>query len=229
MNPGLTENTFWARTSSDRQIWQCKDVGRPLDEYKNLQLEPCLIVCSAYFANTRSSTDATSEALELAYKLLQRSSDEEKQCNGWEFIAQGAKFVKVFSTRCPFVNDTVGLMMDKRDLRQTGWALDHLDERTFSRAIRWSKYRSRFWIEDQEHEAKVSWNFFQHRTKLNILAFPHTHTRVLQGHGWVSQGPSTLSNCQRQLHADHATDGGHSCVSTEGEELAQRKKTSQNT
>ena len=80
-----------------------------------------MLVYSAYFANTRSNADATSEALELVYKLLQRSSDEEKQRNGWEFIAKGSKFVNVFSTRCPFVNDTVGLMIDKE-------IFDRLDE-----------------------------------------------------------------------------------------------------
>ena len=82
---------------------------------------PPVVVYSAYFANTRSNTDATSEALELAYKLLQRSSDEEKQCTGWEFIAKGAKFVKVFSIRCPFNDRTMGLMMDKE-------IFDRLDE-----------------------------------------------------------------------------------------------------
>ena len=45
---------------------------------------PPAIVYSAYFANTRSNTDATSEALELAYKLLQRSAEDEKKCTGWE-------------------------------------------------------------------------------------------------------------------------------------------------
>ena len=59
--------------------------------------------------------------MKLAYKLLQRSSDEEKQCTGWEFIAKGAKFVKVFSTRCPFNDRTMGLMMDKE-------IFDRLDE-----------------------------------------------------------------------------------------------------
>ena len=37
-----------------------------------------MIVYSAYFANTRYTNEATSEALELAYKLLQRSQDSEK-------------------------------------------------------------------------------------------------------------------------------------------------------
>ena len=74
---------------------------------------PPVVVYSAYFANTRSNSDATSEALELAYKLLQRSSNEEKGCTGWEFIAKGSKFVKMFSSRCPFGIKTIGLMMDK--------------------------------------------------------------------------------------------------------------------
>ena len=82
---------------------------------------PAIVVYSAYFANTRWNTDATSEALELAYKVLQRSSAEEKQCTGLEFIAKGAKFVKVFASKCPFTSRTVGLMMDKE-------IFDRLDE-----------------------------------------------------------------------------------------------------
>ena len=74
---------------------------------------PPAIVYSAYFANTRSNTDATSEALELAYKLLQRSLKEEKECTGWEYIARGSKFVKIFSSKCQFEINTIGLMMDK--------------------------------------------------------------------------------------------------------------------
>ena len=73
---------------------------------------PPVIVYSAYFANTRQSSDATSEALELAYKILQRSLDNEKKCTGWDFIAKGARYVKVFSAKCPYEDDMVGLLMD---------------------------------------------------------------------------------------------------------------------
>jgi hypothetical protein len=74
---------------------------------------PPVIVYSAYFANTRYTPEATSEALELAYKILQRSQDSEKECSGWEFVAKGSRFVKVFTTRCPYENDMVGLLMDE--------------------------------------------------------------------------------------------------------------------
>ena len=40
---------------------------------------PPVIVYSAYFANTRYTNEATGEALELAYKILQRSQDSEKE------------------------------------------------------------------------------------------------------------------------------------------------------
>ena len=39
---------------------------------------PPVIVYSAYFAITRYTNEATGEALELAYKILQRSQDSEK-------------------------------------------------------------------------------------------------------------------------------------------------------
>ena len=39
---------------------------------------PPAVVYSAYFANTRYTSEATSEALEIAYKLLQRSQDTEE-------------------------------------------------------------------------------------------------------------------------------------------------------
>ena len=55
---------------------------------------PPVIVYSAYFANTRSTSEATAEALELAYKILQRSQESEKECSGWDFIAKGSRFVK---------------------------------------------------------------------------------------------------------------------------------------
>ena len=62
---------------------------------------PPAVVYSAYFANTRHTNEATAEALEVAYKLLQRSQDTEKKCSGWEFISKGSRFVKVFANRCP--------------------------------------------------------------------------------------------------------------------------------
>ena len=74
---------------------------------------PPVIVYSAYFANTRYTNEATSEALELAYKILQRSQDSEKECSGWDFIAKGSRFVKVFVNRCPYEHDMMGLLMDK--------------------------------------------------------------------------------------------------------------------
>ena len=40
---------------------------------------PPVVVYSAYFANTRYTSEATSEALEIAYKLLQRSHREDQQ------------------------------------------------------------------------------------------------------------------------------------------------------
>ena len=74
---------------------------------------PPVIVYSAYFANTRSIGEATAEALELAYEILQRSQDSEKECSGWEFLSKGSRFVKVFTSRCPYEHDTIGLLMDR--------------------------------------------------------------------------------------------------------------------
>ena len=74
---------------------------------------PPVIVYSAYFANTRYTNEATGEALELAYKILQRSLDSEKECLGWEFVSRGSRFVKVFTSRCPYENNMVGLLMDE--------------------------------------------------------------------------------------------------------------------
>ena len=74
---------------------------------------PPVIVYSAYFAKTRSTSEATAEALELAYKILQRSQESEKECSGWDFLSKGSRFVKVFTSRCPYEHDTVGLLMDK--------------------------------------------------------------------------------------------------------------------
>ena len=73
---------------------------------------PPVIVYSAYFANTRYN-EATGEALELAYKILQRSLDSEKECLGWEFVSRGSRFVKVFASKCPCEDDMVGLLMDE--------------------------------------------------------------------------------------------------------------------
>ena len=72
-----------------------------------------VVVYSAYFANCGQSDAVTSESLELAYKILQRAPDEEKTCTGWEFINKGARYVKVFSKKCPYDDATVGLFMDK--------------------------------------------------------------------------------------------------------------------
>ena len=71
---------------------------------------PPVIVYSAYFANTRYTNEATGEALELAYKILQRSQDSEKECLGWEFVSRGSRFVKVFTSRCPYEDNMVGLL-----------------------------------------------------------------------------------------------------------------------
>ena len=82
---------------------------------------PPAVVYSAYFANTRYTNEATAEALEVAYKLLQRSQDTEKKCSGWEFISKGSRFVKVFANRCPHEDAMMGRFMDKE-------IYDRLDE-----------------------------------------------------------------------------------------------------
>ena len=73
---------------------------------------PPVIVYSAYFANSRISSEATAESLELAYKILQMSQDSEKKCSGWEFISKGSRYVKIFTSRCSFENDHVARLMD---------------------------------------------------------------------------------------------------------------------
>ena len=93
---------------------------------------PPVIVYSAYFANTRYTTEATAEALELAYKILQRSQDSEKECSGWDFVAKGSRFVKVFTSKCPYEHDMVGLVDGQGDPFKTGRAVDRFDQRTFS-------------------------------------------------------------------------------------------------
>ena len=50
---------------------------------------PPAVVYSAYFANTRYTNEATAEALEVAYRLLQRSQDTEKKCSGWSSYQRG--------------------------------------------------------------------------------------------------------------------------------------------
>ena len=55
--------------------------------------------------------DSTADFLELAYKILQRANEDEKKCTGWEFIQKGAKYLKIFSKKCPF-DDAVGLLMN---------------------------------------------------------------------------------------------------------------------
>ena len=82
---------------------------------------PPAVVYSAYFANTRYTNEATAEALEVAYKLLQRSQDTEKKCSGWEFISKGSRFVKVFANKCPHEDAMMGRLMDKE-------IYDRLDE-----------------------------------------------------------------------------------------------------
>ena len=82
---------------------------------------PPAVVYSAYFANTRYTNEATAEALEVAYKLLQRSQDTEKKCSEWEFISKGSRFVKVFANRCPHEDAMMGRFMDKE-------IYDRLDE-----------------------------------------------------------------------------------------------------
>ena len=82
---------------------------------------PPAVVYSAYFANTRYTNEATAEALEVAYKLLQRSQDTEKKCSGWEFISKGSRFVKVFANKCPHEDAMMGRFMDKE-------IYDRLDE-----------------------------------------------------------------------------------------------------
>ena len=82
---------------------------------------PPAVVYSAYFANTRYTNEATAEALEVAYKLLQRSQDTEKKCSGWEFISKGSRFMKVFANKCPYEDAMMGRFMDKE-------IYDRLDE-----------------------------------------------------------------------------------------------------
>ena len=70
---------------------------------------PPVVVYSAQFANSRIHSEATGSALELAFKILQLSNNEDKDCSGWDFIARGARYVKVFASRCT----TEGVNVDK--------------------------------------------------------------------------------------------------------------------
>ena len=47
---------------------------------------PPVIVHSAYFANSRISSEATAASLEMAYKILRASQNSEKECSGWEGV-----------------------------------------------------------------------------------------------------------------------------------------------
>ena len=109
---------------------------------------PPVVVYSAYFANTRYTSEATSEALELAYKLLQRSQDTEKKCSGWEFISKGSRFVKVFASRCPHEDAVMGLFMDKEiyDRLDELWIV--LSKGHFPEPLWWPKFSCRIWGKD---------------------------------------------------------------------------------
>ena len=73
---------------------------------------PPVIVYSARFANSRVSSEASGASLELAYKILQLSQKSDKECSGWDFISKGARYVKVFTSKCSFENDHVAQLMD---------------------------------------------------------------------------------------------------------------------
>ena len=73
---------------------------------------PPVIVYSAQFANSRFSSEATGASLELAFKILQISQKSEKEASGWNFISKGAKYVKVFASRCSFEEDHIDRLMD---------------------------------------------------------------------------------------------------------------------
>ena len=73
---------------------------------------PPVIVYSARFANTRIHSEATGASLELAFKILQLSQKGDKECTGWDFIAKGARYVKVFSSKCTSERINVDKLMD---------------------------------------------------------------------------------------------------------------------
>lgn len=122
---GLSEGTIAAKTPSPFRDTKGMNFRLLSDEDTVNQWikfgMPPAVVYSAYFANSRYNSETTAQALELAYKLLQRAQDSEKKCSGWEFLSKGSKFMKVFASRCPFADETVGRFMD-RDI------YDRLDE-----------------------------------------------------------------------------------------------------
>ena len=73
---------------------------------------PPVVVYSAKFANARITSEATGPALELAFKILQLSNPDEKDCTGWEFIARGARYVKVFASKCTAARVNIDRFMD---------------------------------------------------------------------------------------------------------------------
>ena len=77
---------------------------------------PPVVVYSAQFANSRIHSEATGSALELAFKILQLSNHEDKDCTGWEFIARGARYVKVFTSKCSSAGVNVDRFMDSEIL-----------------------------------------------------------------------------------------------------------------
>ena len=85
------------------------------DEDTNLWIQfgmPPVVVYSARFANSRIHSEATGASLELAFKILQLSSKDDKDCTGWDFIARGARYVKVFASRCTSEGVNVDKLMD---------------------------------------------------------------------------------------------------------------------
>ena len=73
---------------------------------------PPVVVYSARFANSRIHSEATGASLELAFKILQLSNKDDKDCSGWDFIARGARYVKVFASRCTSEGVNVDRLMD---------------------------------------------------------------------------------------------------------------------
>ena len=117
---GLSEGTIAAKTPSPFRDTRGSNFRLISDEDTTNQWirfgMPPAVVYSAYFANSRHTSEATAQALEVAYKLLQRAQDIEKGCSGWEFLSKGSRFVKVFASRCPYDDATVGTLHGQRDL-----------------------------------------------------------------------------------------------------------------
>ena len=85
------------------------------DEDTNLWIQfgmPPVVVYSARFANSRIHSEATGASLEIAFKILQLSNKDDKDCSGWDFIARGARYVKVFASRCTSEGVNVDKLMD---------------------------------------------------------------------------------------------------------------------